>query len=148
MKKIIVLAFGAVALLSSCKKDSTSNNCDKTMANLAGTYSIVKLEASFAGGPFTDVTTSELELCQRDDKLILNANGTLSYSDTGTKCDPDGSDTGTWSVSSGGKMTISGTGSTDVSDADISSFDCTTLVLAGTQSVLGTTIQFRITVKK
>ena len=147
MKKLII---GSAILLcivsSSCKKDASSNtNCDKNVASIAGTYSFVKYEAGMSG-VFQDVTHDFLEPCELDDKLTLNTNGTTLYKDLGTACDPSGDETGTWAISSDGKMTIND-GTVDVSVADITSFDCSTLVLTGTETG-GSGIQFRVTMKK
>lgn len=133
----------SVIIFSSCKKDS---NCERNMASIAGTYSLVKLEFG-SGGIFADVT-SELEACERDDRVTLNANGTSAYADLGTVCSPAGDETGTWSVSSSGRMTInSGGGILDLDDAEISSFDCTTLVLTGFEAGSPGS-QFRLTIRK
>jgi hypothetical protein len=86
--------------------------------------------------------------CQIDDKVELNASGVANFNDLGTVCTPPGNKTGSWSIAANGKMTISGGGSTDLSNADIVSFDCNTLVLLGTQSYAGSIIQLRLTIKK
>ena len=92
------------------------------MADIAGTYTLVKIELG-ASGVFEDVTSSNLDDCEKDDKLVLNANGTTSYEDLGVVCSPSGNDTGTWSIDNNGKITISDNGSsTDVSSADITLF--------------------------
>ncbi len=116
------------------------------MANLAGTYSIVKIEANLFG-TFSDITSQFLKSCQVDDKIIMNTNGTATYTDAGTACVPDGSMAGTWSLSSAGKVSVTA-GPIDVSDADIVSFDCTTLVLLYSTTYMGNPVDLRITVKK
>jgi len=142
IKKLLVPGL-LMLLFSSCKKESA--NCDKNVASLSGTYSFVKIEIGTAG-TFIDIT-SELEACELDDKLVLNANGTSSYLDQGTACSPAGNETGTWSVSSTGKMTINNGSSVELTDADITSFDCSTLVLTGFESS-SPGDQFRLTIKK
>lgn len=146
MKKLIL---GSAILLciifSSCKKDKTNNNnCDKTVAAIAGTYSFVKFEVG-TNGVFKDVTHDQLEPCELDDKLTLSLNGTTDYKDLGTVCNPSGDETGTWSISSAGKMTING-GTANVQMADINSFDCFTLVITSIEPNTG--YQYRITMKK
>jgi len=148
MKRIIIVSTTFFLLLSSCKKENSNSTptCNKTVADIAGTYSIVKVEAGLAE-PLTDITTSELDPCQLDDKLVLNANGTANYQDVGTVCSPNGSETGTWSIGSDGKMTLNA-GTTDVSNAEISSFDCATLVLLANEVISGIPVKFRLTIKK
>ena len=84
-----------------------------------------------------------------DDKLSLNNNGTTAYQDLGTTCSPSGSSTGTWSISSDNKVSITdNSGSaTDISVADITSYDCSTLVLTGSDPS-SPSEQFRLTLKK
>lgn len=146
MKKIILFSTVLLVALSSCKKDKASTSCNKTMADIAGTYSIVKIEIGF-GGTFVNITDS-LDACEKDDKLTLNANGTTAYMDQGTVCSPAGDDSGTWSIDANGKMTIDDNGgNSDVSKATITSFDCTTLVLTAEDSSTPGE-QGRITLKK
>ena len=146
MKLKILVPAVLLLLFTACKKDKVTS-CDKTMAAIAGTYTLVKTEAG-TGGIFTDVT-NQLEACQMDDKLILNANGTSTYQDLGVACNPPENSSGTWSIDASGKMTIddSGSGTTDISTADITSFDCTTLVLTGTDVSLPG-FEYRLTIKK
>ena len=149
MKKIIIVSTSFFLILSSCTKENSSNTpatCNKTVADIAGTYSIVKLEAGIAE-PLTDITTSELDACQLDDKIVLNANGTTNYQDLGVVCTPSGSENGNWSIAGDGKMTINA-GTTDVANAEIVSFDCATLVILTNRVVSGISVKFRLTIKK
>ena len=149
MKTPLLITVVFLCLLFSCKKDTTTNNtCAKTVANIAGTYSPVKNEISMMNASFADIT-SQWQPCERDDKLILNANGIYTYQDLGISCTPSGNSSGTWSISSpDGKFTINDTGSAqDITNADITSFDCSTLVLTGDVST-GTGTRFRLTLKK
>lgn len=149
MKKIIIVSTSFFLLLSSCKKEnstSTPATCNKTMADVAGTYSLVKIEAGLAD-PLSDITTSELNPCQLDDKLVLNASGTANYQDLGIVCTPSGSTNGTWSISVDGKMTINA-GTTVVANAEIVSFDCATLVMLTNKVISGVSVKFRLTIKK
>lgn len=146
MKQILSLAIVALVTLSSCKKEAANNGCDKTVAKLAGIYSVSKVEANIAN-PYADITNQYLRACQRDDKFELKTDGTVAYSDAGTACDPNGSVSGTWSLSSAGKVSVSA-GSIDISDADIVSFDCSTLILLYTTTYLGGTVDLYFTLKK
>ncbi|MEO6720613.1 MAG: lipocalin family protein [Ferruginibacter sp.] len=147
MKTIIILPAILLLILSSCKKDKdTPTNCDKTVAAIAGIYSVQKLEVG-VGGVFIDVT-SQLDACEKDDKLTLKADGTTLYQDLGIVCSPSGNASGTWSISSNGKMTIHDNGgSGDIDTAEITSFDCTTLVLTGSDSN-SPGDQVRLTIKR
>lgn len=132
--KLLILI--CAAFLFSCKKDSKT--CNKDMAGIAGSYRITAIgyKAS-AGAAETDVLATYLDACERDDISVLNANGTLTYTDAGTKCSPAGDYSSTWSV----------TGSTIVIDSDsytIQSFDCTTLVVTSS-NVLAAGDQLKVT---
>jgi hypothetical protein len=126
--KILVSAVLLCQLFSCKKEDDTKANCDKTMASIAGTYSIVKFEVG-TNGIFEDAT-GLLESCGLDDKISLNADGTTVSQDLGIVCTPPDNSSGTWSISSG-QLTINdnNSGPLDISTADITSFDCSTLVL-------------------
>ncbi|CAN5702206.1 hypothetical protein BH11BAC3_BH11BAC3_36490 [soil metagenome] len=141
MKTTISTLVISLCLFTSCKKDK--NTCSVTVASIAGTYSFGKFEVG-SNGVYQDIT-SQFESCQLDDKLILDANGTSTYQDLGVVCNPNGTETGTWSISADGKMTVQTGTDTDVSSADVS-FDCTTLVLTADGPLSG--YKFRSTIKK
>lgn len=147
MKTKMFVSSVLLCILFSCKKqDNTKTNCDKTVASIAGNYSIIKLEVG-TNGTFMDIT-NQLESCQLDDKLSLQQDGVSVYHDLGTVCSPPGTNTGSWSISSSGKMTINSNGTAeDISTADITSFDCSTLVLTGSDP-RSPGDQFRLTMKK
>ncbi len=130
MKTKVLASLIFLPIIFSCKKnDSNSSNCSKTVASIAGTYSIVKVEVSI-NGSFTDFTFSIAD-CNRDDSLSLNSNGTTSYRDLGIKCSPPSDGTGTWGISSAGKINIRSNrgGASEVSQGDITSYDCSVLVI-------------------
>ena len=140
------IAFFAIIMLvfSSCKKEQT-HNCGKTMNDIAGTYSIVKLETG-SGGVFTDMTHS-IDTCERDDKIILGAGGDYTVQDAG--CLNGGDQTGTWTIRSDGMLITTLNGSIgSSSESEIVSFDCSTLVLLETDNSGGTVTQSRLTIKK
>lgn len=149
MKKFFILASVFLLILSSCKKENSGNNptCNKTVADIAGTYSLVKVEGGLAE-PLLDVTSTEVKPCQLDNKIILNANGTTNYSDIGVLCSPpENNAAGTWSISPEGKITVSA-GTVVVTNADIISYDCTTLVILTDRASGFGTIKVRLTIKK
>lgn len=130
----------ALMVFNSCKKDKTAN-CEKTMASIAGKYLITRIELG-VNNNYQDA--DDRDACEKDDHILLNADGTVEYKDDGTVCDASGDDSGTWTIDSNGKITISSVGDVYAESADITSFDCTTLVLSGTESG----IQYRVTFKK
>jgi len=148
MKKILITSSVFILFLCSCKKDNNTPKpaCSKTVADIAGTYSIVKVEAG-PTEPSIDITNTELKPCQRDDKIGLKADGTASYQDVGTVCSPDGAASGTWLLGADNKVTVN-VGSIVIGNAEIVTFDCTTLVLLYNGTVSGIPLKFRITIKK
>lgn len=120
MKNIFACAFLTVLFFSACKKEEDSN-CTTDVASLSGTYKVVAATYSAPGFPNTNLYTS-LEACEKDDLQILNANGTFTYQDAGTACSPNGTYSGTWSLS-GSTITLEGEVGT------IQSFDCDRLVI-------------------
>lgn len=129
-------------IFSACKKEETPKTCGKTMAEVAGTYSFTKIEAS-TGGAFSDIT-SLMEPCVVDNKIILNTDGTAEYQDAGIACS-GGSGTGGsghWNIGPDGKLNIN-VGTINFSDADVISFDCSTIVFTESDD-----LEYRSTVKK
>ncbi len=149
MKTKIFVSAVLLCILFSCKKqDDTKTNCDKTVASIAGTYSIVKIELG-TNGVFEDAT-GLVDSCDLDDKISLNADGTTVIQDLGIVCTPPENSRGTWSISSSGQITLddnNNSGPLDISTADITSFDCSTLVLTSPDPGIPGD-QFRITLKK
>ncbi len=126
-----IIPFVLLSTLFSCKKDDNAQTCDKTMASVAGAYSLSKMELGM-GGVFSDVT-SLLETRELDDKIVLNSNGTSVYKDMGAVCSPLENSTGTWNISPAGKLTVNNDGGPgDISEADPSN----------------PLIQFRLTLKR
>ncbi len=125
MKKLIICSLFLSVLAISCKKDD--KNCDLNAANFAGTYKITALTYKpNTATPAVDAYAF-FDACEKDDLIIFNANNTITYTDAGVVCVPNGNDTGTWSL----------TGTTAVVDgesATVASFDCKgmTLTIAGT----------------
>lgn len=148
MKKNILAVLVIIIAFTACKKDPAPapKVCGKTVADIAGNYALIKIELA-SGTSYSDITTTYLQPCQLDDKLMLNASGVAGFVDEGTICTPNGSRNGIWSITTDGKITIAG-GSISVTSADIVSFDCNTLVLLSNQNYGGYPIQLRITIKK
>jgi hypothetical protein len=127
MKKITILALGAVALMASCKKSSDSSSCEVSVTAIAGSYKISKIEVVTAGIA-SDVTSTFLDACERDDIYTLKADKTVSYQDAGTVCSSNGTGTGSWDIVSG-KLTLNVTGTgTDFANATVSN-NCSSIVV-------------------
>lgn len=149
MKTLLIITITFLCLLSSCKKENkTTANCTKNMEAISGTYSLLKLEVQGMNNTSFDDISGNLQACELDDKLILNPNGTSVRQFLGKGCMPPLVGSGNWSISSDNKMTINDHGSaSDILDADITSFDCSTLVLTGTEP-MASSAKYRLTLKK
>ncbi len=117
MKKILLIASISILGLSSCDKD---DKCETNQNSIAGSYKLTAFKYKPAGMPEIDAY-SALDACEKDDITTMNSNGTYTVTDAGTVCSPNGSTSGTWSVS-GNTITVDGETGT------ISSFDCKTIV--------------------
>ncbi|HWR32456.1 MAG TPA: lipocalin family protein [Chitinophagaceae bacterium] len=123
MKKLIIFSF-SVLLLASCKKNE-EKTCNLNSASVTGSYKItsVKYKAD-ASSPETDYYNQFFtEVCERDDIITLNANGTYTFIDGGVKCIPPGDDTGTWSLS-GNTITVDG------GSSNVDNFNCSTMTIS------------------
>jgi hypothetical protein len=145
MRKTLFIALLSLLVICSCSKSGSSSSCEKTVAGIAGTYKIVKIELG-TSGTFIDITSSALSACEADDRFQLKADKTVVYTDAGTVCSPAGDDTGTWDVV-GNTLTLSA-GSVDLTGATIDSYDCSKLVASFTDNSTGTTLTYRITIQK
>ncbi len=134
MRKIH-LAASAIALLfvfNACSKssNSTSPSNARTVQNFSGTYNLTDLKASVFGVS-TDIYDS-LPPCEQDNLIKLNADLTAQFIDTGTVCVPKSDSSGIWSLSQNAD-TLYIAGSANF----INSWDGTTLVLLGQQTISG-----------
>ena len=121
MKIGIVCNFLTVLFFSACKKEEDNNSCTTSVASLSGTYKVVAATYTAPGLPNQDAYAM-LDACEKDDLQVLNANGSFTYQDAGTVCNPNGTYTGTWSLS-GSTITLDGEVGT------IQSFNCDRLVI-------------------
>jgi Lipocalin-like domain len=130
MKKIAFIVTAGILVFTACKKknDDAPTTCDLTATGITGSYKATKIEFS-AGTGYIDVTTSVLDLCERDDTYNFNANGVFVYTDAGTVCSSSGSGNGTWSVTAG-KLTVNSASSSgiDLSGATLSNNNCTSFI--------------------
>jgi len=124
LTKVMAAAFISVFTLFSCQKDNNNEQqCSITTANIAGTYKLTALTYKASSTSPEQDYFQFMDVCERDDKITFNTNGTYNYQDVGIVCTPDGDDTGTWSLN----------GTTITSDGMIAgtvqSFDCSTLIV-------------------
>lgn len=123
---LLLLAAGIlVAGISSCKKqgmdDDDDQECELTVANLAGVYKLISCYDITTTTP-VDKLHEFYDDCELDDTNELKADKTFVYTDAGVSCSPSGSETGTWNVS--GTTLILNAGF-----SNIESFNCKDLVV-------------------
>jgi hypothetical protein len=123
MKKLIVISL-LTAMFLSCNKDE-DQNCTLSTSSAAGTWRITavryKANASAAEQDFYNQYFTDP--CERDDNVVLNANGTYVFNDAGVQCVPPGDDTGTWSATS---TTITVDGGT----SNVDNYNCSTITIS------------------
>jgi Lipocalin-like domain len=121
--KLSLTIIALSSVLFSCKKEDTATPpCGISVQNLSGSYKLTALKYKLTpAAPEVDFF-SLLDDCEKDDQLILNANGTYQFKDLGITCLPDGNENGTWKLN-GTTVTSDG-----ILEGTISSFDCKTLV--------------------
>ncbi|MFM7709691.1 MAG: lipocalin family protein [Ferruginibacter sp.] len=130
MKKSLLLSLIIVTLFSACQKESANTVCIFDASGITGTWKLTGLKIK------PDANTAEVDLyatldvCEKDDVLVFNTNGTYNYNDIGAVCTPSGSDAGTWSVS-GNALTVDGEA------WQKQSFSCSSLVLKLTDPTTG-----------
>lgn len=115
MKKVMIGLLLA-GVFTSCKKDD--KKCDFNQANFAGTYKVTSViyKADASTSAVDEFTT--WDACEKDDLVIFNTNGTVTYQDAGTVCTPDGNDTGIWAYVNSSTVIIDG------DNATVSDFSC------------------------
>ena len=143
MRKIHLVS-AAIALFLvflACKKTNSPAANARTVQNFTGYYSLKDLKASILG--VTIDLYDSLPSCEQDNLILLNANLTAQFIDTGTVCVPPTDSSGTWSLSQN-TDTLYIAGSANF----ITSWDGTNLVLTGNQDVSGFTALVTTTLLK
>ena len=120
MIKSILTLITLSGILLSCQKEAVvvaEKNCELNAANLVGSYKIASIEykKDSASAPIDEFAT--YEACKKDDLVIFNANNTITFSDAGIVCNPNGNRTGKWTLS-GDKIVI------DSAVYNVLSFSC------------------------
>jgi hypothetical protein len=130
MKRVLFLSLIIVTLFSACQKEDAAPVCIFDASGITGTWKLTGLKIKLdANSPEVDLFTS-LDVCEKDDVLVFNTNGTYNYNDIGSVCTPSGSDAGTWSVS-GNSLTVDG------ETWQKQTFSCSSLVLKLTDQTTG-----------
>ena len=123
LKQIAILLLFTLPFVA-CKKDKQkSTGCALSEANLIGsyTYGTVTYKATPASSAVN--ASSMVDACSLDDEVTFSANHVFTYTDAGTKCDPAGDGTGSWSLQ--GNVFIA-----DVDSGTIQNFSCTAFTIA------------------
>ncbi len=141
MKKTILGLMAVVTIFASCKKDKTEASLPVTKENVTGSYTIVSVTSKTAATPEKDVTNDIMEPCEKDDVIMPKVNNEMEYLDAGTKCDPDGSYSDTWSLAG------------DVISADsysgkVISLTAKTMVIVQTGSSNGISFELKTTLSR
>src|SRR5258705_2847293 len=132
MKKLLFTCLPLSLLFFSCKKEKAT--CDLNSTTIVGAYkaTAITYKATPSSTPVDIFALSDA--CDKDNIIILNANGTYTYQDAGVKCDPTSDDIGTWSLNNNA-LTV------DTESGVVTSFDCSSMVLTLTDSNGGVTTQ-------
>lgn len=132
MKKLILSSLVFALVATGCSKND-DDDCNLSSASIVGTYltTAARFQPSTGGGELDLLALAPA--CEKDDLVILNDNGVVTYQDAGVACNPNGNDSGTWSLS-GNTLTMDGEAAT------VSSFECNTMVLKYTDGTGVTTV--------
>lgn len=118
-----------LAAFSSCKKDSSEATCELNATSIQGTYKLTSLKYKLTSStPEVEVFSNGAwyEPCERDDTYTFGASNVATYTDAGTTCSPNGSETGTWSLT-GTSLNLNG-----MINGTVSSFSCTGMTVVAT----------------
>jgi Lipocalin-like domain len=122
--KLVLTALLLSSTFMACKK-AKEEPCIISTQSLAGTYKLTALQYKQSSTATEQDYLVFMDACEKDDLIVVNANGTYTYKDLGAVCVPSQDDAGTWSVN-GNTLTSDG-----ALDGTIVSFDCKTLVYFG-----------------
>ena len=102
MKKSILTVITISGILLSCQKETVKVEekiCELNAANLVGTYKIASIAYKKDSASATIDEFAAYEACKKDDLVTFNANNTITFSDAGMVCNPNGNRTGKWTLS-------------------------------------------------
>jgi hypothetical protein len=126
MKKLALLAIGAIVFMSSCKKDEPTTTCTLSSTSIQGTYKITaETYQADAQSPVED-EFALYEPCEKDD-LFVFGNGTINTSEGATSCNPPTDPISlSWTLS-GSQLTLTAFGQSTT--GTVESFTCNSMVL-------------------
>jgi hypothetical protein len=127
MKKLALLAFGAIVLMTSCKKDEpTTPTCSLNSTSIQGTYKVTgDTYQADAQSPIED-NYATYEPCEKDD-LYAFGNGILTITEGATSCNPP-SDPASLSWTLGGSQLILSLSGNPLVTGTVESFTCNSMV--------------------
>jgi len=128
--KILFILLVSTVAMYSCKKEDSRQDCNTTITTLSGTYKITALKYKASASSQEMDYLPFLDDCEKDNQVKLNANKTYHSIDAGMVCDPSSDSQGTWNLV-GNKIESDGQ-----IQGDIQSFDCTTLVVFSTNTII------------
>lgn len=97
MKKLLFAAAIAAIALTSCKKTNSDEAKAITKENIIGSFKVTAM--TYTANGVTIDGMANITACEKDDIHIFKAADAYEYTDAGTKCDPDGGYTSTWTLS-------------------------------------------------
>jgi len=133
---MLAIIFSTIVLAGCTKSKDGEESVAATKENLAGSYKLTefKSKTSIPGMENVDGLAT-MDACEKDDIYKLNADFTASYTDAGSKCDPDGSYSGiNWELAGN---VISIPGSSQDYMGTIKSFNGKTLVIESSVVYMG-----------
>jgi hypothetical protein len=134
IRLVLAVAFSAM-MFTACKKDKDGDSVAITKESLAGTYKLTKAKYTVLGVEADYLAL--MEACEKDDTYTLKADFTATRTDAGTKCNPQTTETISWTLADETVMI-------DTYGGKIKSFDGTTLTIEGTESQSGITASYSI----
>jgi len=120
-KTLTILCASLFLILPSCKPDK-KDLCSINVTNIYGTYRLVAMKYKMSTSAPEQDYMVYLDNCEKDDLIVLNADGTYNYKDVGMVCSTNNNNTGTWGLSNNSIISDGVVGGTVVQ------FDCKTMV--------------------
>jgi len=142
--RFALFAMIAIAGFSSCKK-SKDDNLAVTSENMVGSYRLadIKMKSSLTGNAEASMM-DQMEACDKDDLIKIQASNVLVIVDEGTKCENDA--TTTWKLE-GQKLTLNGGGF--ISGVfDVVSFTKSQLIVSTTENDGGISVTYTVVLNR
>ena len=139
MKKLLFFLSAAVVFLSACSKDDDTPPCTLNASSFAGTYKITAATYQEDSTAPVEDDFATWDACEKDDVYTFNSNGSFSFSEGATQCDPPTDPvSGTWTLS-GSVVTINVTiaGQNIPLPLSIENFNCSSFKIRDVDSSTG-----------